>query len=261
MMIGRRAVAALAVGAGFLLPARPARAEDIKIVSDKEGFGTKAAKTGDLLLVNYVATIGDGTMVDTTLGGEKYFTNGTQQSVQPAAARPVIVKVNDLITPVPGQPKGLKIGVEGMRVGGVRTFEVPECFGGAAVRSYESIAEGARLMHFAGFPGVDKITGLCHSPATGTYWASGGVGHGRGRVHVLDPRSPLDVTKYIDGVCGFGKYVLPARLPKERLNASCPHSGLTNVYSKTSSPAHPRRLPAHGASSSHSTRPHIPHTR
>ena len=66
--------------------------------------------------------------------------------------------------------------------------------------------EGAQLMHFAGFPGVDKITGLCHSPATGTYWASGGVGHGRGRVHVLDPRSPLDVTKYIDGVCGFGKY-------------------------------------------------------
>lgn len=148
MMMGRRAVAALAVGAGFLLPARPARAEDIKIVSDKEGFGTKAAKTGDLLLVNYVATIGDGTMVDTTLGGEKYFTNGTQQSVQPAAARPVIVKVNDLITPVPGQPKGLKIGVEGMRVGGVRTFEVPECFGLGAVRSpYALIPGGATVTY------------------------------------------------------------------------------------------------------------------
>jgi len=148
MMIGRRAVAALAVGAGFLLPARPARAEDIKIVSDKEGFGTKAAKTGDLLLVNYVATIGDGTMVDTTLGGEKYFTNGTQQSVQPAAARPVIVKVNDLITPVPGQPKGLKIGVEGMRVGGVRTFEVPECFGSSPVRSpYALIPGGATVTY------------------------------------------------------------------------------------------------------------------
>ena len=148
MMIGRRAVAALAVGAGFLLPARPARAEDIKIVSDKEGFGTKAAKTGDLLLVNYVATIGDGTMVDTTLGGEKYFTNGTQQSVQPAAARPVIVKVNDLITPVPGQPKGLKIGVEGMRVGGVRTFEVPECFGSSATRSpYALIPGGATVTY------------------------------------------------------------------------------------------------------------------
>ena len=147
-MMGRRAVAALAVGAGFLLPARPARAEDIKIVSDKEGFGTKAAKTGDLLLVNYVATIGEGTMVDTTLGGEKYFTNGTQQSVQPAAARPVIVKVNDLITPVPGQPKGLKIGVEGMRVGGVRTFEVPECFGSIAVRSpYALIPGGATVTY------------------------------------------------------------------------------------------------------------------
>ena len=148
MMIGRRAVAALAVGAGFLLPARPARAEDIKIVSDKEGFGTKAAKTGDLLLVNYVATIGDGTMVDTTLGGEKYFTNGTQQSVQPAAARPVIVKVNDLITPVPGQPKGLKIGVEGMRVGGVRTFEVPECFGLSDVRSPFALIPGGATVTY-----------------------------------------------------------------------------------------------------------------
>ena len=147
-MMGRRAVAALAVGAGFLLPARPARAEDIKIVSDKEGFGTKAAKTGDLLLVNYVATIGDGTMVDTTLGGEKYFTNGTQQSVQPAAARPVIVKVNDLITPVPGQPKGLKIGVEGMRVGGVRTFEVPECFGLSDVRSPFALIPGGATVTY-----------------------------------------------------------------------------------------------------------------
>jgi hypothetical protein len=147
-MISRRAVAALAVGAAALHPL-PARAEDIKIVSDKEGFGTKAAKTGDLLLVNYVATIGDGTMVDTTLGGEKFFTNGTQQSVQPAAARPVIVKVNDLITPVPGQPKGLKIGVEGMRVGGVRTFEVPECFGpSGAVRSpYALIPGGATVTY------------------------------------------------------------------------------------------------------------------
>ena len=146
-MISRRAVAALAVGAAALHPL-PARAEDIKIVSDKEGFGTKAAKTGDLLLVNYVATIGDGTMVDTTLGGEKFFTNGTQQSVQPAAARPVIVKVNDLITPVPGQPKGLKIGVEGMRVGGVRTFEVPECFGpsGAVWSPYALIPGGATLL-------------------------------------------------------------------------------------------------------------------
>ena len=132
--MSRRAVAAVAVAAAAL-PALPARAEDVKIISDKEGFGSKAAKTGDLLLVNYVATIDGGKMVDTTLGGEKYFTNGTQQSVQPAAARPVIVKVNDLITPVPGQPKGLKKGVEGMRVGGVRTFEVADCFGPSAVRS------------------------------------------------------------------------------------------------------------------------------
>ena len=145
--MSRRAVAAVAVAAAAL-PALPARAEDVKIISDKEGFGSKAAKTGDLLLVNYVATIDGGKMVDTTLGGEKYFTNGRQQSVQPAAARPVIVKVNDLITPVPGQPKGLKKGVEGMRVGGVRTFEVADCFGPSPVRSPYALIPGGSTVTY-----------------------------------------------------------------------------------------------------------------
>ena len=72
---GRRA----AVTAALALALAPsARAdEDLKIISDEPGFGAKAAKSGDLVLVNYVATLEDGTVVDTTLGGSKYFTNGT----------------------------------------------------------------------------------------------------------------------------------------------------------------------------------------
>ena len=68
--------------------------------------------------------------------------------------------------------------------------------------------EGAQLMNFSNFPGVDKVTGLCYSPATGTYWASGGKG--RGRVNVLDPRSPLNVTEFVRGVCGFGDFAVTA---------------------------------------------------
>ena len=44
------------------------------------------------------ATLADGEnkgkFFDTTLGGEKFFTNGNNQSIEPAAARPVIVKVS-----------------------------------------------------------------------------------------------------------------------------------------------------------------------
>ena len=64
-----------------------ARAAEVSVVKDEPGFGSKTAKPGDLLLVNYVATLPDGTMVDTTRGGAKYFTNGNNQSIQPAEAR------------------------------------------------------------------------------------------------------------------------------------------------------------------------------
>jgi len=49
-------------------------------------------------------------MFDTTLGGETYFTAGDQGSVQPAAARPVMIKLST--DPVPGICKGLKQGIE-----------------------------------------------------------------------------------------------------------------------------------------------------
>ena len=56
------------------------------------------------MLVNYVATLEDGTVVDTTLGESKYFTNGNNQSINPAEARPVIVRVNGA-DPVPAFPR------------------------------------------------------------------------------------------------------------------------------------------------------------
>lgn len=141
--LGRRtalASTALMLAAALVLPSNAA---ELAVVKDTPGFGTKQAKTGDLLLVNYVATLADGTMVDQTIGGSKYFTNGMQQSVQPAEARPVIIKVNGT-DPVPGIPKGLKQGVEGMRVGGVRVLSVPPelGFGSSAVRSPYALVPG-----------------------------------------------------------------------------------------------------------------------
>jgi hypothetical protein len=144
---GRRA----AVTAALALALAPsARADDeLKIISDEPGFGAKAAKSGDLVLVNYVATLEDGTMVDTTLGGSKYFTNGNNQSINPAEARPVIVRVNGA-DPIPGIPKGLKRGVEGMRVGGVRRVAVPPelGFGSGSVRSPYALIPGGSTVTY-----------------------------------------------------------------------------------------------------------------
>ena len=101
------------------------------------------------MLVNYVATLADGTTVDTTLGGATYFTNGDQKSVQPAEPRPVIVKVNGA-DPVPGIPRGLKRGVEGMRVGGVRVLSIPPAlgFGDAPVRSPYALVPGGSTLTY-----------------------------------------------------------------------------------------------------------------
>lgn len=147
--LGRRGVlgATTLALAGALAPA--ARAAEVSVVKDEPGFGSKTAKPGDLLLVNYVATLPDGTMVDTTLGGAKYFTNGNNQSIQPAEARPVIVRV-DGKDPVPGIPKGLKVGVQGMKVGGTRVLSVPPelGFGQSAVRSpYATVPGGSTLTY------------------------------------------------------------------------------------------------------------------
>jgi hypothetical protein len=99
----------------------------------------------------FSATLGDeqGTFFDSTLGGAKFFTGVNNQSVQPAAVRPVVIKVRG-DEPVPGICKGLKQGIEGMRVGGVRTISVPPelGFGDIVVRSpYAVIPAGSTLVY------------------------------------------------------------------------------------------------------------------
>ena len=79
-IVPRRVLGVSATAALFAtsIAPSPARAndDDLEVVSETAGFGAKTAKTGDLVLVNYVATVGDDTLVDTTYGGEKFFTNG-----------------------------------------------------------------------------------------------------------------------------------------------------------------------------------------
>jgi hypothetical protein len=147
--VGRRGALATTAFTLAVALAPAARAAEVAVLKDEPGFGGKAAKPGDLLLVNYVATLPDGTTVDTTFGGLKYFTNGNNQSIQPAEARPVIVRVAGS-DPVPGIPKGLKRGVEGMRVGGVRTLSIPPelGFGSSPVRSpYATVPANATLTY------------------------------------------------------------------------------------------------------------------
>jgi hypothetical protein len=52
--LGRRTATALVLGLAAAGSAGSARADEgVKIVHDKEGFGSKVAKAGDLVLVNY----------------------------------------------------------------------------------------------------------------------------------------------------------------------------------------------------------------
>ena len=59
-------------------------------------------------------------MVDTTLGGAKFFTNGNNQSIQPAEPRPVIVRVAGTDPRPRDPPGGLKQRRAGHAVGGTR---------------------------------------------------------------------------------------------------------------------------------------------
>mmetsp|Transcript_8064 Transcript_8064/g.20372 ORF Transcript_8064/g.20372 Transcript_8064/m.20372 type:complete len:137 (+) Transcript_8064:54-464(+) len=87
-------------------------------------------------------------MFDSTLGGEIFFTSGNNKSIDPAAARPVIIKLSG--DPVPGLCKGLKQGIEGMRVGGKRTITVPPelGFGGSSVRSPYTTVPGSSTLTY-----------------------------------------------------------------------------------------------------------------
>ncbi|KAL4421381.1 hypothetical protein ABPG75_010672 [Micractinium tetrahymenae] len=77
-------------------------------------------------MVHYVGRVAaDGQLFDSTLGDELYRDGGKGK------LRPVLITLGG--GPVPGICTGLQQGIEGMRVGGRRTFSVPPALGfGAA---------------------------------------------------------------------------------------------------------------------------------
>ena len=125
----------------------------VRTVRDETGFGSKEARAPrDLVLVEYQGTLSDGTVFDTTLGGMVFATNSAgvgSVSIDKAARRPAVIRL-DVGNPVPGVPPGLIKGIEGMRVGGKRTFEVPPelGFGSSAVRSpYATVPADSTLTY------------------------------------------------------------------------------------------------------------------
>jgi len=101
------------------LHAPPASAgPTIEVTSDEPGIGRHPATSRDLLLVHYVGRIKEtGQIFDSTLGGLTYRDGG------PGVLRPVAIQIGG--GPVPGLCAGLRQGLEGMRVGGKRSFIVP----------------------------------------------------------------------------------------------------------------------------------------
>lgn len=125
----------------------------VRTVRDESGFGSKEARAPrDLVLVEYQGKLSDGTVFDTTLGGMVFATNSAgvgSVSIDKAAKRPAVIRL-DVGNPVPGIPPGLIKGIEGMRVGGKRTFEVPPelGFGSSAVRSpYATVPADSTLTY------------------------------------------------------------------------------------------------------------------
>ena len=130
-----------------------ARAAEVTIRADDEGFGAMKAPSNALVLVSYVGTIVEsGEMFDTTYGGERFDTNAAgvgSRSIAPAPERPVVLNLSSSY-PVPGVPEGLRAGVRGMRVGGTREFDVPPelGFGDVVVRSpFATIPAGSTLRY------------------------------------------------------------------------------------------------------------------
>ncbi|EFN54462.1 hypothetical protein CHLNCDRAFT_135085 [Chlorella variabilis] len=114
-----------------------------KVLPDEPGSGTAAARPGDLVLLHYEGALaGDGSLFDSTRGGQMYLDGGK------GALRPVAIRLGG--APVPGVCEGLQRGVEGMVVGGRRTFLVPAAlgFGGSTVRGPYGIVPGGSTLRY-----------------------------------------------------------------------------------------------------------------
>lgn len=89
-----------------------------------------------LLLVNYVGKLKDGTVFDTTYGGEIVSTSENSVSVRESETQPVVINLAANAVQ-PGQVKGLKRGLIGAKRGETREIMVKaeDGFGSSSVVS------------------------------------------------------------------------------------------------------------------------------
>ena len=100
--------------------------------SDEE----KGVSENGLLLVNYVGKLKDGTVFDTTYGGEIVSTSENSVSVRESETQPVVINLAANAVQ-PGQVKGLKRGLIGAKRGETREIMVKaeDGFGSSSVVS------------------------------------------------------------------------------------------------------------------------------
>jgi len=110
----------------------PPDAEASSLSSDEE----KGVSDNGLLLVNYVGTLKDGTVFDTTYGGEIVSTSENSVSVRESETQPVVINLSANAVQ-PGQVKGLKRGLIGAKRGETKEIMVKaeDGFGSSSVVS------------------------------------------------------------------------------------------------------------------------------
>lgn len=138
----RQLLIGLGAAAGWL-HGNKAQAGELQILSNEEGFGTRPAQVGDLVMVHYIGTIdGTATVFDSTKGGMTYRDGG------PGVFRPVITRLGG--DPQPGICAGLRQAVVGMKVGGRRSVTVPPeiGFGSNTVLAPYAIIPGGSTLRY-----------------------------------------------------------------------------------------------------------------
>lgn len=147
LLAGAAAVAAPMLLASAALaeqsPSIAASASGIEILIDEPGTGTATARTGDLVMLHIVGKVAsDGSLFDSTRGGQMYLDGGK------GTLRPTIIQLGG--APVPGICAGLQQGIQGMRIGGSRTFTVPPAqgFGSSMVRGPYGAVPGNSTLQY-----------------------------------------------------------------------------------------------------------------
>ena len=111
---------------------------------EKEGVSENG-----LLLVNYVGKLKDGTVFDTTYGGEIVSTSENSVSVRESETQPVVINLSANAVQ-PGQVKGLKRGLIGAKRGETKEIMVKaeDGFGSSSVVSPLRVLVPASTIYF-----------------------------------------------------------------------------------------------------------------